>query len=88
MLGDYQRNNDVQYSEQVVPVKLPAEVDYDVIRRGFWESSDMMYKYSLGMMAQKANFLQQNPQSPEMAAGNAATTSRYPYTRTDNEVRD
>ena len=68
MLGDYQRNNDVQYSEQIVPVKLPAEVDYDVIRRGFWESSDMMYKYSLGMMAQKANFLQRNPQSPEMAA--------------------
>ena len=68
MLGNYQRNNDVQYMEQIVPVQLPAEVDYDVIRRGFWESSDMMYKYSLGMMAQKANFLQQNPQSPEMAA--------------------
>ena len=68
MLGDYQHNNDVQYSEQIVPVKLPADVDYDVMRRGFWESSDMMYKYSLGMMAQKANFLQQNPQSPEVAA--------------------
>ncbi|WP_303178072.1 metallopeptidase TldD-related protein [uncultured Butyricimonas sp.] len=68
MLGDYQNNSDVQYSEQIAPAQLPSEVDYDVIRRGFWESSDMMYKYSLGMMAQKANYLQQNPLSPEEAA--------------------
>lgn len=61
MLGDYQNNSNVQYLEQIAPVQLPSEVDYDVIRRGLWESSDMMYKYSLGMMAQKTNYLQQNP---------------------------
>ena len=88
MLGNYQRNNDVQYMEQIVPVQLPAEVDYDVIRRGFWESSDMMYKYSLGMMAQKANFLQQNPQSPEMAALPAAVARGDPRTGTGNDIRD
>ncbi|WP_292265274.1 metallopeptidase TldD-related protein [Butyricimonas sp.] len=68
MLGDYQHNSDVQYSEQIAPAQLPSEVDYDIIRRGFWEASDMMYKYSLGMMAQKANYLQQNPRSPEESA--------------------
>ena len=68
MLGDYQDNNDIQYVQQIAPVKLPSEVDYDVIRRGLWESSDVMYKYSLGMMSQKTNILQQNPQSPDEAA--------------------
>ena len=61
MLGDYENNSNAQYLEQIAPVQLPSEVDYDVIRRGLWESSDMMYKYSLGMMAQKTNYLQQNP---------------------------
>lgn len=65
MLGDYQNNNDVNYSEQVAPAQLPSQVDYDVIRRGLWESSDMMYKYALGMMTQKMNYLQQNLPSPE-----------------------
>lgn len=68
MLGDYQNNSDVSYQEQVAPAQLPSEVDYDVIRRGLWESSDMMYKYSLGVMAQKANYLKQNPRSGEEAA--------------------
>lgn len=68
MLGDYQNNSDVSYQEQVAPAQLPSEVDYDVIRRGLWESSDMMYKYSLGVMAQKANYLKQNPRSAEEAA--------------------
>ena len=68
LLGDYQRNSDVQYQEQIAPAQLPSEVDYDVIRRGLWASSDMMYKYALGMMAQKMNYLQQNPLPPEEAA--------------------
>ena len=68
LLGDYRNNSDVQYAEQIAPVQLPSEVDYDVIRRGFWETSDMMYKYSLRAMAQKANYLQQNPRSPEESA--------------------
>ena len=34
MLGDYQHNSDVQYSEQIAPTQLPSEVDYDIIRRG------------------------------------------------------
>ena len=34
MLGDYQNNSNVQYLEQIAPVQLPSEVDYDVIRRG------------------------------------------------------
>ena len=68
LLGDYQKNSDAQYQEQIAPAQLPSEVDYDVIRRGLWESSDMMYKYALGMMAQKMNYLQQNPLPSDEAA--------------------
>ena len=67
ILGDYQNNSDVSYMDQIAPAQLPSEVDYDVIRRGLWESSDMMYKYALGAMAQKTNYLQQNPKSPDEA---------------------
>lgn len=68
LLGDYQNNSNADYSEQIATAQLPSEVDYDVIRRGLWESSDIMYKYALGMMAQKTSYLQQNPQSPEESA--------------------
>lgn len=61
LVGDYQRNSDVQYEEQIDLVQLPSEVNYDVIRRRLWESSDVMFKYALGAMAQKMNYLQQNP---------------------------
>lgn len=68
MLGDYNHNNDVQYVGQVAPTALPSETDYDGIRRGFWQSSDMMYRYALSSLAQKNNFLKSNPLSPEEAA--------------------
>ena len=68
ILGDYNNSSDAQYAEQIAAAPLPAEADYDVIRRGFWESSDMMYKYSLGTMAQKENYLKQNPQPAETSA--------------------
>lgn len=66
ILGDYQNNSDVSYMDKC-SAQLPSEVDYDLIRRGLWESSDMMYKYALGAMAQKTNYLQQNPKSPDEA---------------------
>ena len=61
MLGDYQHNSDILYMGQLASVGLPMEPDYDNIRRGFWISSDQMYRYSLNMLAQKMNFLKQNP---------------------------
>lgn len=65
MLGDYQNNSNANYMEQIATAQFPSEVDYDVIRRGLWESSDVVYKYALGMMSQKASYLQQNPRLPE-----------------------
>lgn len=60
-LGDYQHNSDIQYMGQIAPVGLPQEADYDNIRRGLWQSSDQMYRYSLNTLAQKTNYLKQNP---------------------------
>lgn len=60
-LGDYQHNSDLQYMGQIAPVSLPMEADYGNIRRGLWQSSDQMYRYSLAALAQKEAYLKQNP---------------------------
>ena len=65
-LGDYHRNTNIM--EQTTPVALPAEVDYYGIRRGFWLSSDMMYKMSLQLLLKKTEYLKENPLSPEEEA--------------------
>lgn len=67
-LGDYQNNSDIQYMGQVGSVNLPMEADYDNVRRGFWQSSDQMYRYALNTRAQKNNYLKQNPLSEAEAA--------------------
>lgn len=61
MLGDYEHNSDVQYVGQMAEAELPAEADYYNIRRGFWASSDMMYRYALNSLIQKTNYLKANP---------------------------
>lgn len=63
LLGDYHRNSNV--GELVMPIALPAEVDYDGVRRGFWLGSDMMYKMSLQLLMKKAAYNKENPPSPE-----------------------
>ncbi|MFR1241029.1 MAG: hypothetical protein ACLSDJ_07820, partial [Butyricimonas faecihominis] len=63
LLGDYHRNSNV--GELVMPIALPAEVDYNALRRGFWLGSDMMYKMSLQLLMKKAAYLKENPLSPE-----------------------
>lgn len=68
LLGDYQHNSDIQYMGQLAPVQLPAEIDYYNIRRGFWISSDMMYRFSLEALARKTNYLQSNPLPPDLAS--------------------
>ena len=68
MLGDYLRNSDVQYMGQIASVQLPSAVDEYNIRRGFWSASDMMYRYSLQMMAQKMAYLKSNPLPPSEAS--------------------
>lgn len=68
MLGNYQHNSDIQYMGQVAPVQLPAELDGYNIRRGFWETSDLMYRFSLQVMARKIAHLKSNPLPPAEAA--------------------
>ena len=68
MLGNYLHNSDIQYMGQVAPVQLPAELDGYNIRRGFWETSDLMYRFSLQVMARKIAHLKSNPLPPAEAA--------------------
>lgn len=60
-LGDYQHNSDLQYQGLFAPASLPMEADYGNIRRGLWQSSDQMYRYSLNTLTQKTAYLKQNP---------------------------
>ena len=63
-LGDYHRNSNVG-GGRLMPVSLPNDVTYDGIRRGFWQSTDVMYKASLQMFMQKTAYLKNNPLSSE-----------------------
>ena len=65
-LGNYHRNTNV--GGQTLPVSLPAEVDYDGIRRGFWQASDMMYKMSLQLLMKKTSYLKEHPLPAEEEA--------------------
>lgn len=67
LLGNYQHNSDASYVGQMAKAPMPDEIDYDVIRRGFWQGSDMMYKWSLQNAAAKEAFLKANPLTPEEA---------------------
>ena len=63
-VGDSLRLSDMQ-SGQVCPISCTNTVDYNNIRRELWKASDYMYKYSLGVMSNKMNFLANNPMPEE-----------------------
>lgn len=65
LLGDYNHNSDMNYQRQAVSIPMPKDIDYDVIRRGFWQGSDIMYKWSLQSAAAKEAYLKANPLTPE-----------------------
>lgn len=65
LLGNYEHNSDANYIGQMATAEMPNDINYDVIRRGFWLGSDMMYKWSLQGAAAKEAFLKANPLTPE-----------------------
>ena len=67
LLGDYNNTNDTRFVGQFMKVGMPAEADYDMIRRNFWLVSDAAYKMALREAAAKEAALKSNPQTPEEA---------------------
>lgn len=68
LLGDYQNSSNFSYGNEILQTPpLPANPDYDLLRRNFWLSSDMAYKYALQSGAMKFSTLKDNPPSPEEA---------------------
>ena len=63
LLGSYHRDSNMNGIG--VNADMPNDVDYEGIRRGFWVASDLMYKASLQVLAQKTEYLQNNTLSPE-----------------------
>ena len=67
LLGDYNNTNDTRFVGQFMKLGMPAEADYDMIRRNFWLVSDAAYKMALREAAAKEAALKSNPQTPEEA---------------------
>lgn len=64
-LGNDDNNNDFAYSCVAAQLPMPAEPDYDGMRRNYWMGSDMMYKWSLQAANMKESYLKANPRTPE-----------------------
>ena len=67
LLGDYNNTIDTRFVGQFMKVGMPAEADYDMIRRNFWLVSDAAYKMALREAAAKEAALKSNPQTQEEA---------------------
>ena len=61
LLGNYRRNSDVAFQPLIIGGTSNDELSYNGLRRSFWQSSFMAYLNSVNMMAQKQNYLNQNP---------------------------
>lgn len=80
LLGDYQWNSEPKYMGQFVRTGMPAEADYNEIRRNFWLCTDDAYKYALQNFAGKQAYLKSNPQTEE-EAGLADLSKVEPITK-------
>ncbi|MEG0794894.1 MAG: metallopeptidase TldD-related protein [Odoribacter sp.] len=65
MLGDNHRTSDIGYNGQYQSFPLPAEADYNEIRRCFWLATDAAYKQELRKYVSKNAYLKANPRTPE-----------------------
>lgn len=61
LLGNYRHNSDVPMQPLIIGGSANDELSYNGLRRSFWQSSFMAYVSSVNMMAQKQNYLNQNP---------------------------
>ncbi len=61
LLGNYRHNSDVPMRPLVIGGSADDELSYNGLRRSLWQSSFMAYVSSVNMMAQKQNYLTQNP---------------------------
>ena len=67
LLGDYQHTNDTRYGGPAPAVESASEIDYDMLRRGFWMVSDAAYKFALQEQAAKESYLKTNPLPADVA---------------------
>lgn len=61
VLGNFKRSSDVVMQPMIVSTGADNQIDYSQLRRSFWMLTDVTYKNSVNMMAQKQNFLLQHP---------------------------
>lgn len=66
LLGNYHETSDPFYVGGYSSLRMPADDNYDLIRRRLWEQSDIAYKNALQNMIRKRAYLQQNPLSSEI----------------------
>lgn len=58
--GDYRRNNEFRYHGQFTDIRMPIDIDYNIIRRNLWLGTDFVYKQALQEYANKIAYLKEN----------------------------
>ena len=61
LLGNYRHSSDLSFQPLIIGGSSNDALTYNGLRRSFWQSSFMAYLNSVNMMAQKQNYLNQNP---------------------------
>lgn len=67
VLGDYTFNSEIKWGATAGAL-LPAEANYDALRRSLWLGTDQMYRTAVATFAQKKSYLSTNPPSSELAS--------------------
>lgn len=65
LIGDYHRDNDLRYDGGGLRLSVPADGDYNEIRRSLWLATDAAYKDALQQYAGKTGYLKSHPLSAE-----------------------
>ena len=61
LLGNYQNTNELPGQENFLSTNAPSQVDYNGLRRTFWQIADVGYKQAVVLNASKLSYLKQNP---------------------------
>ena len=67
LLGNYKSTNELPGQENFLGLNNGEQVDYNDIRRAFWQANDAAYKQAVVLQAQKSSYLKQNPPSLDLS---------------------
>lgn len=67
LLGDYHNTNELPGQENFLRLDNGQQIDYNDLRRMFWQINDQAYKQAVILQAHKSSYLKQNPPSLDLS---------------------